>query len=461
MTEQKNVLNPAQEEAIKSFTTGYGITPDTQVNAGALRREFLDDQITMLTWSENDLVFYREISRRPATSTVAKYDQYLAHGRVGHSRFTSEIGIAPVSDPSIRQKTVNMKFISDTKNISLASGLVNNIQDPYQILTDDAISVVAKTIEWASFYGDADLSDNSDAGSGIEFDGLAKLIDKDNVLDAHGQSLTQEVLNRAAVMVGKGYGTPTHAFMPIGVQADFVNQQLGAQRQLMSDNSGNVTAGFNVNQFQSARGLIKLYGSTVMELEQILDESVPVMLNAPLAPTVKATVETGKKGTFTAEEIAFGGETYKVTVSSDDAESKASEEVVAVVANPTDGVKLEITFNAMYNQAPKFVSIYRKGHSTGLFYLIARVPAFKAENNVITFVDTNAEMPETADVFLGEMTPQVLHLFELLPMMRLPLAQVNASMTFAVLWYGALALRAPKKWVRIKNVKYIATSNVF
>ena len=40
--------------------------------------------------------------------------------------------------------------------------------------------------------------------------------------------------------------------------------------------------------------------------------------------------------------------------------------------------------------------------------------------------------------------------------MKLPLAQINASITFAVLWYGALALRAPKKWARIKNVRYIA-----
>ena len=72
----------------------------------------------------------------------------------------------------------------------------------------------------------------------------------------------------------------------------------------------------------------------------------------------------------------------------------------------------------------------------------------------------NQQIPETADVFVGELTPSVVHLFELLPMMRLPLAQMNASVTFAVLWYGALALRAPKKWARIKNVKYIPSGNV-
>lgn len=451
-------LNAVQEQVIKGFTTGYGITPDTQTDAAALRREFLDDQISMLTWTEGDLSFYRDITKRASTSTVAKYDVYLAHGKVGHTRFVREIGVAPVSDPSIRQKTVNMKYVSDTKNISIATGLVNNIQDPMQILTDDAIAVVAKTIEWASFYGDASLSESTEQDAGLEFDGLARLIDKNNVIDAKGESLTEVLLNQASVLVGKGYGTATDAYMPIGVQADFVNQQLDKQVQVVRDNGQNVTMGFNVQGFNSARGFIKLHGSTVMELEQILDEYAITSPNAPQKATVTATVEAGN-GTFRDEDIAQPIE-YKVVVVSDDAESAPSDVATATVDAKNKQVKLAIAINNMYQARPQYVAIYRKGLETGLFYQIARVPASKAQLGVIEFIDTNAQIPETADVFVGEMTPQVLHLFELLPMMRLPLAQINASVTFAVLWYGALALRAPKKWVRIKNVKYIPAGNV-
>lgn len=451
-------LNEVQEQVIKGFTTGYGITPDTQTDAAALRREFLDDQISMLTWTEGDLSFYRDITKRTSTSTVAKYDVYLAHGKVGHTRFVREIGVAPVSDPSIRQKTVNMKYVSDTKNISIATGLVNNIQDPMQILTDDAIAVVAKTIEWASFYGDASLSESTEQDAGLEFDGLARLIDKNNVIDAKGESLTEVLLNQASVLVGKGYGTATDAYMPIGVQADFVNQQLDKQVQVVRDNGQNVTMGFNVQGFNSARGFIKLHGSTVMELEQILDEYAITSPNAPQKATVTATVEAGN-GTFRDEDIAQPIE-YKVVVVSDDAESAPSDVATATVDAKNKQVKLAIAINNMYQARPQYVAIYRKGLETGLFYQIARVPASKAQLGVIEFIDTNAQIPETADVFVGEMTPQVLHLFELLPMMRLPLAQINASVTFAVLWYGALALRAPKKWVRIKNVKYIPAGNV-
>lgn len=451
---QNKYADQFQEQVVKSYQTGYGITPDTQIDAGALRREILDDQITMLTWTNDDLIFYRDIARRPAESTVIKYDVYLRHGNVGHSRFVREVGVAPVSDPNIRQKTVSMKYISDTKNMSIASGLVNNIADPAQILTEDAISVVAKTIEWASFYGDASLTAEPE-GEGLEFDGLVKLIDKDNVIDAHGASLTERLLNEASVRIGKGFGTATDAYMPIGVHADFVNNILGRQMQLMQDNNGNVNTGYSVQGFYSARGFIRLHGSTVMENELILDETLQPLPNAPQPAKVEATVETNKKGNFLEDERS--GLVYKVVVNSDDAQSAPSEAVEATVSNATDAVKLTISVNSMYQQQPQFVSVYRQGKQTGQFYLIKRVPMKNVnDEGKLEFYDRNEVLPETADVFVGEMSPQVVHLYELLPMMKLPLAQINASITFAVLWYGALVLRAPKKWARIKNVRYIA-----
>lgn len=460
-------LTPSQSQKVdeyigeisKTLTTGYEINPGEQEGGAVLRREFLDDQIATLTWTEGDLDFFRDVTRRPSESTVAQYDVYLRHGRVGHSRFVREIGIAPISDPNIKKKRVNMKFVSDTKQMSLASGLVNNIADPARILTDDAIAVVAKSIEWASFYGDGDLSDNIDADSGVEFNGLAKLIDKHNVIDAKGAPLTEELLNRAAVTIGKGYGTATDAYMPIGVQADFINGYLNRQTQLVRDNGDNVNVGFKIQGFNSARGFIKLHGSTVMENDNILDESMIPMPTAPREATVTLATETGKKGKF-RPDFDLKAHSYKVVVHSDEAESAPSEVKTATVANATDGIRVTVKVSGMYQQRPQFVSIYRQGEETQLFYLIARVPMSKAtEDGTIEFLDVNDTIPETADIFVGEMTPNVVHLFELLPMMRLPLAQMNATVTFSVLWYGALALRAPKKWVRVKNVRYVPVSD--
>lgn len=452
-------LPPVAEEKIqevlsKTFTTGHGITPEDQTNAAALRREFLDDQVKMLAYDTDDFTIYPIIPKQQVNSTVVKYDVFNQHGRTGHSRFVREVGVASINDPNIRQRTVAMKFLSDTKQQSLAAGLVNNIADPMQVLTDDAIAVIAKSIEWAIFYGDASLSADPDPQSGIEFDGLHKLIDqKTNVMDLRGRTLTEADLNKAAVIVGKGYGKATDAFMPIGVQADFTNSLLDRQRALMPAQSDGFATGFAVTEFLSTRGRIRLHGSTIMENDKVLVEDKMPQQNAPLPPkAVTATVQEGN-GKFRGEDLVE--HEYKVVVFSDEAESVPSDAVKAAVTNENQEVKLDIELQPMYGAQPQFIVIYRKGLETGYFYEIARVPVSKAVNNVITFVDDNDIIPETTDVFVGEMSPQVLALLELLPMMRLPLAQLNATITFTVLWYGALALYAPKKWVRIKNVKYI------
>ncbi|MCP5575938.1 capsid protein, partial [Klebsiella pneumoniae] len=80
------------------------------------------------------------------------------------------------------------------------------------------------------------------------------------VIDAKGAHLDEKLLNLASVKIGKGFGTATDAYMPIGVHSDFVTNILGRQMQLMQDNSGNVNTGFSVNGFYSSRGFIRLHG---------------------------------------------------------------------------------------------------------------------------------------------------------------------------------------------------------
>src|SRR5206468_1634397 len=99
---QEKVLPKAAESAIdeiisKSFTTGYGITPDTQQNAAALRREFLEDEVKMLAFSSNDFTIYPMINKQQVNATVVKYAVFNQHGRTGHSRFVREVGVATIN----------------------------------------------------------------------------------------------------------------------------------------------------------------------------------------------------------------------------------------------------------------------------------------------------------------------------------------------------------------------------
>lgn len=457
---QRKEMDTKLSTVSKALTTGHNVDPASMEDGAALRYEFLDDEVSMLTWTEGDLEFYREIPKVSSGSTVAQYNVFTRHGQVGPTRFVSEIGVSTVSDPNIRRMSVPMKFVSDTKQVSLAAQVQDGVRDPAQLLQDDAIANVAKTIEWASFYGDASLTDEPTENAGLQFDGLTKLIASGNVIDARGEDLSEELLNYAAVLIGKGYGAPTDAYMPIGVQSQFINKYLSRQTQLVQDNSNNVNLGFKVNGFNSARGFIELHGSTVMELDNILDETVRTLPNAPRRPEVTATVaEDGSEGTFLENDAASGVQ-YAVTVNSEQAKSAPGKTDIVALNGTTNEVELEIAVDAMYGDRPQFVSVYRHHPESAQFYLIKNIPMADADaEGKIYFTDVNDAMPGTADVFVGEMSQQVIHLFEFLPMIKWNLARINATETFSILWYGALALRAPKKWVRIKNVGYQAVQN--
>ena len=468
--EQRNVLEKISpnamrtasehEEASKTLATGYETNPADQTDGAVLRPEELDTEITLLTYDESDLNFFNKVPRDRVETTVYQYAVQTDHGGAGPQRFVDEYSISKVTDPRLSKKAIRMKFLSDTKRQTIANRLSAKLEDPTRLLTRDAVINIAKSIEWAAFYGDSDLTADP-SSEGVQFDGLAKLIDPDNVIDVRGESLSEEILNEAAVIVGKGYGTPTDAFMPIGVQAKFVNSYLNRQTQLVADNSNNVALGYNVQRFNSVRGPIELHGSTIMELDNILDEKALARdaASSPMAPKVTATVAPGR-GQFSGEGD-LTNYSYKVVVVGTDSNSRPSEAVEAAVTNATDAVSLKIDVASMYQAEPQYVSIYRQGKTDGSYWLIGNVAVSELDNGSLTFVDENNVLPETADVFIGEMSSSVLSLLEFFPMTRIPLAQQDATLTFTVLWYGALALRAPRKWVQIKNVNAITVKDPF
>lgn len=469
-------LNDAASRLAKSatMTAGYGISPDTQTDAGALKVESLDPQIKNLTYGTNDFTLYPALVSKAlvqAKSTVEKYIQYVEHGRVGHSMFSPEVGISDLNAPKIRQKTVNMKYITDTRQQSFASMVAATVANPEEIQERDSVVAIGKTIEWAIFYGDADLTSQGE-GQGLEFDGLSKLIDPNNKLDLRGTTLTPEVINQAAVIVKMAFGTPTDAYMPVGALADFSNQFLGAQRIVMPTKDG-MTAGTNVNNFISAGGTINLHGSTVMDIDNILNEGADVNTAAPAQVTVTAAVNTNKGGNWLSDltdantldnagkpiVIRTGDigveQSYKVVAVGRHGDSIPSEAVTATPANATDGITLTIAIAAMQAEIPDYVAVYRQGPRSGRYYLIGRVPVSQLDDNgQLTFTDVDARIPETADVFLGQLDPQVISLYQFIPMSRVNLAVTTSATSFMLMWSGALALFNPKRWVQISNVRY-------
>ena len=75
-------------------------------------------------------------------------------------------------------------------------------------------------------------------------------------------------------------------------------------------------------------------------------------------------------------------------------------------------------------------------------------------DGTIEFIDTNLRIPGTGDVFVGQINPLMISLLTFAPLAKLDLARVTTASQFAILWYGALAVYYPRRFVQIHNVMY-------
>ena len=460
--------NTAKVDKIaKAFTAGTGITPETQPDGAAYRLESLDPTLNISTWGDMDYTIYKDLYRQPVNQTVQKYTVYYSHGRTGHQMFQTEIAKLSSNEPRARQKTVNVKFLVDTKGSSFAMQWANTTVDTNTLLEISGVNNIAKAIEYATFYGDSDLA--AQDGEGLEFDGLEKLMDEHNKIDMRGTSLTPQALNLAAVKIGQGFGIATDAYMPIGVKADFVNEHLAAQRILQPNSAGNgMQVGFDVARFISARGNINLHGSTIMDLDKKLDlDQVPDQ-NAPAAPKVTTKVNTGTEGKFLADDkkdkngnVVLNKEVgtdvkYRV-VAVGNKDSLPSDVVTAHIANATDTVELTIQPNRLVASLPDYIAVYKQSDVPGddQFWLVGRVAISKMQGDSIKFVDDGSTIPGTGDVFVLENKPETVRYLEFSNgILKFPLAITTTATNFALIWYGCLQVTFPKRIVLLKNVLY-------
>lgn len=427
---------------------GYNVDPNSMSGfTTPLRVEALDANVKKLTYGAEQFVFFNKIAKRPASSSVEQYITYDRHGEIGHSMASREGELSKITSQTYNRRTVNMKYLTTARQVTVQATLANSVASPLEAATDDAVVSLAAEIEWMSFYGDKSMHSDADQ-DGLEFDGLIKLIDPANVIDLKGKALGEDDLNSAAVAISKAYGYPTDAFIPMGAKARLVNELLPTQRVFMTPAPQANTIGFDAPRFQSVAGVINLNGSNTMENYQILDDADPFV--SGISPAVTAKVDAATKdGKFAAEDV--GDLEYKVVAVSGREHSEAVG-VKAAIDNVTDHVELDVTIPVKFDTPVEFIRVYRKSVASGLFYEIGRVSANTAVAGSVAFIDTNDQIPGTVDVFVGQLTADVIALYQWLPITRFGLATMTAAYTWSFLWFGALALFAPRKWARIKNV---------
>lgn len=445
-------------ELNKALTTGaYAQASGVagQVNGSALQVESLENSLKVLTYSDQHVKFWKKIAKTPAYSTVEEYNQLLSYG-TGMGGFVPEGVLPEVEDSQYKRQASFVKFLGTTREVTHPMTLVRSAHgDVIARENQNGIMWLMKQLEHALFWGDSSLA--SPGKEGVQFDGLNKMIDSKNTLDIKGKDLLDSDINQAAQMIIENYGTPTDLYLPFETLGEFSKEYFPKERVIMPTAGAGYQAGLVVNKFQTHGGAVDFNPDLFLQKTKPLSTTG---IGGAKAPTAVASVAvaldpSGTKGDFA--KSGAGVYSYSVTACNRFGESTPVANTADVTLTAGDlkkGVKITITNNASMVVAPEFYNVYRTEKDGTAKYLIMRVPAQSvASSGTTEVVDNNETMPNTYTAFMGEFTPEVIAFKQLAPIMKMDLALLGPAYRWMILLYGVPQLYAPKKWVKISNIK--------
>lgn len=444
------------EELNKALTAGYGRGGDQTDGAlGApLRVESLEATLKVTTFSERNIVFWKDIPKLPAFNTVEEFNQLNSYGNSG-GYFVPE-GVSPQeSDSTYARKTVQVKYVGSLRKVTHQMTLVRPAHgDVIALETMNGTREILRTVEESLFNGNsACVAQEWDGFEKQFYDGIGVENDDQNIIDMRGEALTEANLGEAARVIIDNYGFPTSMYMGYETMQDLNTLFLPKERiSLNAANPGQ--AGFALQQFMTAGGAYNFRPSVFIKPGEIAPSAgIGAAASIPSVSGVTAAAAAGASS-GAASLIAAG--TYKYAVVLENRFGKTAKVETATVT-PTAGQQVTVTVSGLSGNTATSMRVYRSTGlaGTGPLKFVKRVPV--AAGATATFVDKDFDVPGTSKAYLMQVDLDVMSFKQLAPFTKIPLATIDPSIRWMQLLYGTPALYAPRKMVVIKNIgKYVA-----
>ena len=444
-------LNKALNTGAYAQATGVA----NQINGAALQVESLENSLKVLTYSDQHVKLWKKIAKTPAYSTVEEYNQLLSYGHQW-SAFLPEGTLPETDDSEYKRQASFVKFLGTTREVTHPMTLVRSAHgDVVARENQNGILWLMKQLEHGLFWGDRTLA--APGKEGVQFDGLNRLIDEENVVNIKGQDLKDTDINTGAQMLIENFATPTDLFLPFETLAEFSNTFFPKERVIMPTQGAGYQAGLVINKFQTHAGAVEFNPDLFLQKTKPLNDAGTGGTNAPTAPS--SAVCTVNTSIVNADFGSSGSGSYRYSVTAcnrfGESVPVAGDAVITMTeAGYERGVKIEITNATTMVVAPEYFCIYRTEKDGTQKYCIAKVPAESiTPGGVTTFIDKNTTMPNTYTAFMGELTPEVITFKQLAPIMKMDLAQLGPVYRWMILIYGVPVLYAPRKWMKFTNIK--------
>lgn len=431
-----------------------------QVNGAALQVESLENSLKVLTYSDQHVKFWKKIAKTPAYSTVEEFNQLLSYGS-NSGGFVPE-GVLPETDDSqYRRQASFVKFLGTTREVTHPMTLVRSAHgDVIARENQNGILWLMKQLENGLFWGDSSLAP---AGKeGVQFDGLNRLIDKENTIDLGGRQIMDTDINDGAQMLLENFATPTDLYLPFETLSEFSKEYFPKERVIMPTANAGYQAGLVVNKFQTHGGAVEF------QPDLFLQKTKPLSANGTggvKAPTVPASIAVAVGTATDAGFAKTGAGTYQYAVTAcnrfgESVPVMATAGVALTADDLAKGVAITITNSSAMTVAPDYFNIYRSEVDGTNLYKVASIPAGSVvASGTTTYTDKNETVANTYTAFMGEFSPEVIAFKQLAPIMKMNLATLGPSIRWMILLYGTPVLYAPKKWMRFTNIKATSKGN--
>lgn len=450
--------------------TGRETTNSTTASGSPLKVESLDKNLKHITFSEADIVLWKQVPKKSAFNTVEEYNQLVDYGQQ-RGGFYNE-GELPNEENSLYVRRAQLvKFMGVVKSVTHPMTLVNTmIGDVVDREIKNGTLWILRQLNKSLYFGDETLVPQEFNGFLAQhqrnsgYTNLDTYFKSEVVIDLRGKKLSESAIEDGANGIVQNFGLGNQLFAPPKVLSDFVKNFYG--NKFFQPNTEQVTNGIvgqRVKSFESQFGNIGLNYDIFMNKKPAkvgaASATSPQAPNAPITTSVTA-VATDASSMWGSTDA--GNYLYAVSATNRYGESSLVQAGSAAVAAVSGGsVDVSFTDGGGVNGATSY-TIYRSDKGASNFATANFYPLFTVSLSEKTagydgaaegaVRDRNRFMPNTDQAILFQMDNEVIEFAQLAPLMKMDLALLGPAYRFMILLYGTPFLYAPKKMVRLVNI---------
>ncbi len=455
-------------------------TVDQALTMEPLKAESLETTLKLLEYRMKDVVLYNKMPKLTAYNTVEEFLQLESYG-TDRGGFYAEGELSDNEDSTYRRRANFVKYIQVTGEVTMQAQMVKSFVDAMRQEAENKtmwiIRRAAKALtkansnivpqEWNSLFAQ---HASVGAGDAYLYSTLESYYTNQVVYDLRGESLKQEDVEKAAVIIDGNYGNVSDIFAPTSVLSALSQDYYGDQRIMMNSGGYEGKIGTVAKIISTTIGDVALNPDKFMKADDAkTTTTAATSLKAPNAPTSNDDVVVAADSSSKYQAGEIGTVYYAVS-----AINRYGESALTLIdATATTLVAAQsVTFSFVDGGGAVAATGYRiyrtkvtsAGSAAGLsFYNIFDISAAELAAGYDgaaagSVRDRGRVLPDTESAFLTEMDESVLSYKQLAPVSKLDLAVISMSRRFIAFTFATPMLYQPKKMVKFINCSKVATT---